>query len=171
MNLVIFIFIVLLGFTSYYFGRKKAYTIQSTNKRLTALPQFYGYYLAIWCAIPAFIIYSLWAIFEPTIVKLNIHFKSLNFMRGRSFNGAYIIIDESQGLTQFQLKSIISRVGSDSKIVVLGNLAQIDNKYISPLTSGLTYLVERAKPYPHAGIMHINGIVRSRLAAFAEENL
>ncbi len=103
--------------------------------------------------------------------RANIQFKSLNFMRGRSFNNAYIIIDESQGLTQFQLKSVISRVGADSKIVVLGNLAQIDNKYISPLTSGLTYLVERSKTYPHAGIMHVNGIVRSRLAAFAEENL
>jgi PhoH-like ATPase len=103
--------------------------------------------------------------------RANIQFKSLNFMRGRSFNGAYIIIDEAQGLTQFQLKSIISRVGADSKIVVLGNLAQIDNKYISPLTSGLTYLVEKAKRYPHAGIMFINGIVRSRLAAFAEEHL
>jgi PhoH-like ATPase len=66
---------------------------------------------------------------------------------------------------------VISRVGEDSKIVVLGNLAQIDNKYISPLTSGLTYLVERSKAYEHAGIMHVNGIVRSRLAAFAEENL
>jgi len=103
--------------------------------------------------------------------RANIQFKSLNFMRGRSFNNAYIIIDEAQGLTQFQLKSIISRVGADSKIVVLGNLAQIDNKYISPLTSGLTYLVEKTKHYPHAGIMFINGIVRSRLAAFAEENL
>ena len=77
--------------------------------------------------------------------RANIQFKSLNFMRGRSFNNAYIIIDEAQGLTQFQLKSIISRVGADSQIVVLGNLAQIDNKYISPLTSGLTYLVERVK--------------------------
>lgn len=103
--------------------------------------------------------------------RANIQFKSLNFMRGRSFNNAYIIIDESQGLTQFQLKSVISRVGADSKIVVLGNLAQIDNKYISPLTSGLTYLVEKSKAYQHAGIMHVNGIVRSRLAAFAEENL
>jgi len=103
--------------------------------------------------------------------RANIQFKSLNFMRGRSFNNAYIIIDEAQGLTQFQLKSVISRVGADSKIVVLGNLAQIDNKYISPLTSGLTYLVEKSKRYPHAGIMHVNGIVRSRLAAFAEENL
>ncbi len=103
--------------------------------------------------------------------KANIQFKSLNFMRGRSFNNAYIIIDESQGLTQFQLKSIITRVGSNSKIVVLGNLAQIDSKYITPLTSGLTYLVEKSKGYAHAGIMHINGIERSRLAEFAEENL
>ncbi len=108
---------------------------------------------------------------EYVKARANIQFKSLNFMRGRSFNNAYIIIDESQGLTQFQLKSVISRVGADSKIVVLGNLAQIDNKYISPLTSGLTCLVEKSKHYPHAGIMHINGIVRSRLAAFAEEEL
>lgn len=103
--------------------------------------------------------------------KANIQFKSLNFMRGRSFNNAYIIIDEAQGLSQFQLKSIITRVGVNSKIVVLGNLAQIDNKYISPLTSGLTYLVEKCKNFEHAGIMHVKGIERSRLAAFAEENL
>jgi len=103
--------------------------------------------------------------------RANIQFKSLNFMRGRSFNNAYIIIDESQGLTQFQLKSIITRVGKNSKIVVLGNLAQIDNKYITPLTSGLTYLVEKSKFFQHAGIMHVNGIERSRLAAFAEKNL
>jgi len=103
--------------------------------------------------------------------KANIQFKSLNFMRGRSFNNAYIIIDEAQSLTQFQLKSIITRVGQSSKIVILGNLAQIDNHYINPLTSGLTYLVEKMKWFDHAGIMHINGIERSRLAAFAEENL
>ena len=103
--------------------------------------------------------------------RANIQFKSLNFMRGRSFNNAYIIIDECQGLTQFQLESIITRVGVNSKIVVLGNLAQIDNKYITPLTSGLTYLVEKSKYFEHAGVMHVNGIERSRLAAFAEENL
>lgn len=103
--------------------------------------------------------------------RANIQFKSLNFMRGRSFNNAYIIIDECQGLTQFQLKSIVTRVGVNSKIVVLGNLAQIDNKYITPLTSGLTYLVEKSKSFEYAGIMHVNGIERSRLAAFAEENL
>ncbi len=103
--------------------------------------------------------------------KANIQFKSLNFMRGRSFNKSYIIIDEAQGLSQFQLKSIITRVGESSKIVILGNLAQIDNNYISPLTSGLTYIVEKFKHFQHAGLMHIDGIERSRLAAFAEENL
>lgn len=103
--------------------------------------------------------------------RANIQFKSLNFMRGRSFNNAYIIVDEAQNLTQFQIKSILTRVGKDSKIVILGNLAQIDNKYITPLTSGLTYLVEKCKYFEHAGIMRVNGIERSRLAAFAEENL
>lgn len=103
--------------------------------------------------------------------RANVQFKSLNFMRGRSLNNAYIIIDEAQGLTQFQLKSIITRVGANSKIVILGNLAQIDNKYITPLTSGLTYIVERFKQYERSGLMHISGIERSRLAEFAEENL
>lgn len=103
--------------------------------------------------------------------RANIQFKSLNFMRGRSLNNAYIIIDEAQGLTQFQLKSIITRVGTNSKIVILGNLAQIDNKYITPLTSGLTYIAERFKTFDRAGLMHISGIERSELAAFAEENL
>lgn len=103
--------------------------------------------------------------------KANIQFKSLNFMRGRSFNNTFIIIDEAQSLTQFQLKSIITRVGQNSRIAILGNLAQIDNHYINPLTSGLTYCVEKMKRFHHCGIMHVNGIERSRLAAFAEENL
>ena len=108
---------------------------------------------------------------EYVKARANIQFKSLNFMRGRSFNNACIIIDEAQNLTQFQMKSIITRVGKNSKIVVLGNLAQIDNKYITPLTSGLTYLVDKSKDFDYAGIIRVNGIERSRLAAFAEENL
>ena len=68
MNLVLISLILLLGFSSYYFGRKKATIIQS-SQRLTALPKFYGYYLTIWCAAPALIIFSLWSVFEPTIVK------------------------------------------------------------------------------------------------------
>ena len=68
MNLVLISLILLLGFSSYFFGRKKALVIQS-SQRLTALPKFYGYYLSIWCAVPALIIFALWSVFEPSIVK------------------------------------------------------------------------------------------------------
>ncbi len=68
MNLILISLILLLGFSSYFFGRKKALVIQS-SQRLTALPKFYGYYLSIWCAVPALIIFALWSIFEPSIVK------------------------------------------------------------------------------------------------------
>ena len=95
-----FTLIVLLGFTSQYFGRRKAYTIQSTNKRLTALPQFYGYYLAIWCAIPAFIIFSLWAIFEPTIVKLLILSDYSN--KGYHDDELNLIYKKTKALSQVQ---------------------------------------------------------------------
>ncbi len=108
---------------------------------------------------------------EYVKVRANIQFKSLSFMRGRSFNNALIVVDEAQGLTQFQLKSVITRVGANSKIIILGNLAQIDNKYITPLTSGLTYIVEKFKDFDRAGLMYIGGIERSELVAFAEENL
>lgn len=68
MNTVLIFIILLLALTSYLFGRKKAVEIGSSNK-LKALPQFYGYYLAIWSAAPALIAFCLWSIFEPTIVK------------------------------------------------------------------------------------------------------
>ena len=69
MNLVLISLILLLGFSSYYFGRKKATIIQS-SQRLTALPKFYGYYLAIWCAAPALIIFSLWSVEEKKAIGL-----------------------------------------------------------------------------------------------------
>ena len=68
MNAVLIFIIFLLALTSYLFGRKKAVELGSSNK-LKALPQFYGYYLAIWSAAPALIAFCLWSIFEPTIVK------------------------------------------------------------------------------------------------------
>ena len=68
MNTVLIIIITLLALTSYFFGRRKAYSIQA-GERLTALPKFYGYYLAIWCAAPAIILFCFWSIFEPNIVR------------------------------------------------------------------------------------------------------
>ncbi|MGB0467170.1 MAG: PhoH family protein [Pontibacterium sp.] len=105
------------------------------------------------------------------IEKANIQFKSLNFIRGRSIQDAIILIDEAQNLTPQQLKTIITRCGKGSKMICLGNLAQIDSNYLTPLTSGLTYIVERFKDYPGAATVHLEGIFRSALAEYAEEHL
>ncbi|KAA0875654.1 PhoH family protein [Nitrincola tapanii] len=103
--------------------------------------------------------------------KANIQFKSLNFIRGRSIQNAVVLIDEAQNLTPQQLKTIITRCGKGTKMVCLGNLAQIDSNYLTPLTSGLTYIVERFRDFEGAASVHFEGVFRSRLAEFAEENL
>ncbi|GEK10639.1 PhoH family protein [Pseudoalteromonas sp. McH1-7] len=103
--------------------------------------------------------------------KANIQFKSVNFMRGRSIQNAVVILDESQNLTASQLKTIITRCGEGTKLICTGNLAQIDSNYLTPVTSGLTYIVERFKDFEGSATINLNGVVRSRLASFAEENL
>jgi PhoH-like ATPase len=103
--------------------------------------------------------------------KANIQFKSVNFMRGRSIQNALVLLDECQNLTAAQLKTIITRCGEGTKLVCSGNLAQIDSNYLTAVTSGLTYIVERFKNFPGSATINLNGVVRSRLASFAEENL
>lgn len=103
--------------------------------------------------------------------KANIQFKSINFMRGRSIQNAFVLLDECQNLTASQIKTIITRCGEGTKLVCSGNLAQIDSSYLSPVTSGLTYIVERFKNFEGSANIYLNGVVRSRLAEFAEENL
>ncbi|MFT4924387.1 MAG: PhoH-like ATPase [Phenylobacterium sp.] len=103
--------------------------------------------------------------------KANIQFKSVNFMRGRSIQNAIVILDEAQNLTASQLKTIITRCGEGTKIICSGNLAQIDSNYLTPVTSGLTYIVERFKDFEGSATVNLIGVVRSRLAAFAELNL
>ncbi|AMG30956.1 PhoH family protein [Grimontia hollisae] len=103
--------------------------------------------------------------------KANLQFKSINFMRGRSIQNAFVLLDECQNLTASQLKTIITRCGEGTKIVCSGNLAQIDSPYLTPVTSGLTYIVERFKNFEGSACVYLNGVVRSRLAEFAEENL
>lgn len=100
--------------------------------------------------------------------RANIQFKALNYIRGRSFQKALILIDESQNLTPHQMKAIITRAGEGSKVVCLGNLAQIDTPYLSPTSSGLTYMTERFKRFVHGGSVQLNGVPRSRLAEYAE---
>jgi PhoH-like ATPase len=92
-------------------------------------------------------------------------------MRGRTFLNRFIIIDEAQNLTSKQMKTLITRSGPGTKVVCLGNIAQIDTPYLSETTSGLTYVVDRFKNWPHGGHITLLRGERSRLADFASENL
>ena len=103
--------------------------------------------------------------------KVPLQFKSLNYIRGRSFQQSLILIDECQNLTPHQMKTIITRAGNGSKVVCLGNLAQIDTPYLSATSSGLTYLTERFKDFPHGVHITLQGVPRSVLAEYAEAHL
>jgi PhoH-like ATPase len=100
-----------------------------------------------------------------------IKIKSLNFMRGRTFLNRFIIIDEAQNLTPKQMKTLITRAGPGTKVVCLGNIAQIDTPYLTETSSGLTYVVDRFKAWEHAGHITLQRGERSRLADFASDNL
>ncbi|ACB34296.1 PhoH family protein [Leptothrix cholodnii SP-6] len=105
------------------------------------------------------------------LVRSKIKIKSLNFMRGRTFLNKFVIIDEAQNLTPKQMKTLITRAGPGTKIVCLGNLAQIDTPYLTEGSSGLTFAVDRFKGWPHAGHITLARGERSRLADFASEVL
>lgn len=105
------------------------------------------------------------------VLRSRIKIRSLNFMRGRTFLNRYIIVDEAQNLTAKQLKALITRAGPGTKIVCLGNVSQIDTPYLTATTSGLTYVVDRFRHWPHAGHMTLQRGERSRLADFASESL
>jgi PhoH-like ATPase len=105
------------------------------------------------------------------LLRSRIRIQSLNFMRGRTFLNKYIILDEAQNLTAKQIKTLITRAGPGTKIVCLGNIAQIDTPYLTETTSGLTYVVDRFKPWPHGGHITLIRGERSRLADFASEEL
>ncbi len=100
-----------------------------------------------------------------------IKIRSLNFMRGRTFLNRYIILDESQNLTPKQIKTLITRAGPGSKIVCIGNIAQIDTPYLTGTTSGLTYAVDRFKTWSHSAHITLRRGERSRLADYASEIL
>ncbi len=105
------------------------------------------------------------------LVRSKIKIKSLNFMRGRTFLNKFVLIDEAQNLTPKQMKTLITRAGPGTKIVCLGNLAQIDTPYLTEGSSGLTYAVDRFKGWPHSGHVTLARGERSRLADFASEVL
>ncbi len=105
------------------------------------------------------------------LLRSRIRIHSLNFMRGRTFLNKYIILDEAQNLTPKQMKTLITRAGPGTKIVCLGNVAQIDTPYLTETTSGLTYAVDRFKGWKHSGHITLLRGERSRLADYASDIL
>ena len=105
------------------------------------------------------------------LIRSRIKIKSMSFMRGRTFLNKFLIIDEAQNLTPKQMKTLVTRAGPGTKIVCLGNIAQIDTPYLTEGSSGLTYLVDRFKGWPHAGHITLQRGERSRLADYASEAL
>ena len=105
------------------------------------------------------------------LIKNRIRVKSMSFMRGRTFLQKFVIIDEAQNLSPKQMKTLITRAGPGTKIVCLGNIAQIDTPYLTEGSSGLTYVVERFQGWAHAATITLTRGERSRLAEFAAEAL
>jgi PhoH-like ATPase len=105
------------------------------------------------------------------LIRSRIKVKSLNFMRGRTFINKFLIIDEAQNLTPKQMKTLITRAGPGTKVVCLGNIAQIDTPYLTEGSSGLTYVVDRFKGWSHSGHVTLTRGERSRLADHAAEIL
>lgn len=108
---------------------------------------------------------------EYILDRVPLQFKSLNYIRGRSFQHSFLLIDECQNLTPHQIKTIITRAGNGTKVVCLGNLAQIDTPYLNATSSGLTYLTECFKNFDHGVHIHLQGVPRSLLAEYAESHL
>lgn len=105
------------------------------------------------------------------LIRSRVKIKSLNFMRGRTFLKKFLIIDEAQNLTPKQMKTLITRAGPGTKVVCLGNIAQIDTPYLTEGSSGLTYVVDRFKGWEHSGHVTLMRGERSRLADHAAEVL
>jgi PhoH-like ATPase len=105
------------------------------------------------------------------LIRTRIRVKSMSFMRGRTFINKYLIIDEAQNLTPKQMKTLVTRAGPGTKVVCLGNIAQIDTPYLTEGSSGLTFVVDRFKGWAHSGHVTLQRGERSRLADHAADVL
>jgi PhoH-like ATPase len=100
-----------------------------------------------------------------------IEIEALTYIRGRSIANAFIIIDECQNLSMHEIKTIITRIGEGTKIVLIGDVEQIDNIYVNSTTNGLTHAVEKFKNFELAAHVTLNKGERSRVASYAAEHL
>ena len=100
-----------------------------------------------------------------------IEVEALTYIRGRSISNAYIIIDEAQNLTAHELKTIITRVGENTKIILTGDIEQIDNVYLDETSNGLAHAVEKFKTHQLSGHMTLVKGERSKVATLASKVL
>ena len=100
-----------------------------------------------------------------------IEVEAMTYIRGRSISNAYIVIDESQQLTQHEIKTILTRVGENTKIVLTGDIEQIDNVYVDETSNGLTYVVEKFKEHDISAHITLLRGERSKVATLAAKIL
>jgi len=100
-----------------------------------------------------------------------IEMEALTYIRGRSIANAFIVIDEAQNLTAHEVKTILTRVGEGTKIVLTGDIEQIDNIYINEMSSGLTHAVEKMKEFGITGHVTLKKGERSEVATLAAKVL
>lgn len=110
------------------------------------------------------------------LMERYMEFPSMYYFRGRTLGnaeeggGAIIIIDESQNLTVHEITSILSRAGENSKVILMGNVKQIDNRHVNALNNGMVYAVQKFREYEHSSHVILSTVYRSRLAGFIEDN-
>ena len=105
--------------------------------------------------------------FEMMKERGQIEIAPLSYIRGRTFNDSFIIVDEAQNGTIHELKTIITRVGKNSKIVLLGDTDQVDTPYIDTFSNGLTIVTEKFKDESLSGHIRLTRGERSKLATLA----
>ena len=105
--------------------------------------------------------------FEKGVIEI----EAITYIRGRSITNAFIIIDEAQNLTRHELKTILTRVGEGTKIILTGDIEQIDNIYIDETSNGLTYAVEKFKEHDISGHITLQKGERSKVATLAAKIL
>ena len=108
---------------------------------------------------------------EMYMEKGKIEIEALTYIRGRSIANAFVVIDEAQNLTKHEIKTIITRIGDGTKIILTGDIEQIDNIYVNETSNGLAHAIESFKQYPIAGHVTFRKGERSELATLASKVL
>jgi len=108
---------------------------------------------------------------ETYMNRGKIEVEALTYIRGRSIANAFIIIDEAQNLTAHELKTILTRVGENTKIILTGDIEQIDNVYLDETSNGLTHAVEKFKSFDISGHITLRKGERSKVATIAAKIL